>query len=354
MICGAASAQQQFAISPLGYRTDSLDTVPGLINNLGTVVGNAIVGAPSGQMPFFLSNGAPVPFPTSPGNSVFSPHAINNSGEVAGFLMADAQNPEPSFYSAAIYENGQYVELQPPDANVMNDYRASGINNNGDAVGYVTEGNGLSRAVEWINGQPQFLDSNINEINSANAINDNGWIAGALVPANGEASYPVIWHDGTVTTISLPVGAIFGTATNINNTGQVLVSYCGQDQNNHLMLWNNGIATVLPELADTHDGAYAGGMNSFGVVVGMCDGHAVYWQDGQIFDLNNLIEPNSGWFLLEASSINDAGDIVGLGQYEGVDMPFLLTPTGIASIPEPAAISLTMAAGMLLRRRCRR
>jgi probable HAF family extracellular repeat protein len=52
-------------------------------------------------------------------------------------------------------------------------------------------------------------------------------------------------------------------------------------------------------------------------------------------DLNNLISSSSGWTLLEATAINESGQIVGWGYNGGQDHAFLLTPT-----PEPSTFIL--------------
>ena len=43
---------------------------------------------------------------------------------------------------------------------------------------------------------------------------------------------------------------------------------------------------------------------------------AFLWEGGTIYNLNNLISPDSGWVLTEAAAINDSGQIVGQG-YKG-------------------------------------
>jgi hypothetical protein len=43
-------------------------------------------------------------------------------------------------------------------------------------------------------------------------------------------------------------------------------------------------------------------------------------------DLNKMISPRSGWVLLQANGINDAGQIVGDGLFHGQSHAFLLTP----------------------------
>jgi len=55
-------------------------------------------------------------------------------------------------------------------------------------------------------------------------------------------------------------------------------------------------------------------------------------------DLNSLVDPSLGWFLAYASSINDSGQITGLGQIGGYAHAFLATP-----VPEPPAFLLATA-----------
>lgn len=54
--------------------------------------------------------------------------------------------------------------------------------------------------------------------------------------------------------------------------------------------------------------------------------HAFLWQGGVMSDLNDLIPTNSDWELTEATSINDAGQIVGAGRFNGQNRAYLLTP----------------------------
>jgi hypothetical protein len=60
--------------------------------------------------------------------------------------------------------------------------------------------------------------------------------------------------------------------------------------------------------------------------------HFVFWRlarlpftGGTTHDLNDLIQPNSGWVLQEALAANNAGSIVGYGLHNGLSHAFLLT-----------------------------
>jgi hypothetical protein len=61
-----------------------------------------------------------------------------------------------------------------------------------------------------------------------------------------------------------------------------------------------------------------------------------------MIDLNSLLPAGSGWVLESADAINDAGQIVGYGSFNGVYESFLLD-TGGASAPEPASLALGCA-----------
>ena len=51
--------------------------------------------------------------------------------------------------------------------------------------------------------------------------------------------------------------------------------------------------------------------------------HAFIWENGQMTDLNDLIQP-SAWILTKALAINDNGDIVGIGLKSGIEHGFIL------------------------------
>ncbi len=59
---------------------------------------------------------------------------------------------------------------------------------------------------------------------------------------------------------------------------------------------------------------------------------------GAIYDLNNLIPANSGWTLIQATGINDLGQIVGRGTHNGVNASFRLDPPEIFVAAGEAAL----------------
>src|SRR5205085_4852074 len=89
------------------------------------------------------------------------------------------------------------------------------------------------------------------------------------------------------------------------------------------------------------DFSSASALNNLGQVVGDTDDSSFtslpfLWQNGVMVDLNSLLPPNSGWQLASASFINDAGQIVGFGLYNGNFSWYLLSIKTTANRPPVA------------------
>jgi probable HAF family extracellular repeat protein len=86
------------------------------------------------------------------------------------------------------------------------------------------------------------------------------------------------------------------------------------------------------------------GINNLGQVTGSATtaaglGHAFLYRDGQMIDLNNVIDPALGVTLFNAQGINDEGQIVA----NSFGRAFLLTP-----VPEPGTLAFLGAALLVL------
>jgi probable HAF family extracellular repeat protein len=79
------------------------------------------------------------------------------------------------------------------------------------------------------------------------------------------------------------------------------------------------------------------------VVAGDSTQHAFVYSGGTMVDLNDLIDPASGWVLSSASAINESGWIAGTGCINGETHAFLLTP-----IPEPSVLPLSALGALAL------
>ena len=54
--------------------------------------------------------------------------------------------------------------------------------------------------------------------------------------------------------------------------------------------------------------------------------HGFVYRNNQLQDLNAMLEPGTGWELVQALAINNRGEILGLGAREGEDRIVLLRP----------------------------
>jgi probable HAF family extracellular repeat protein len=80
----------------------------------------------------------------------------------------------------------------------------------------------------------------------------------------------------------------------------------------------------------------ANAINNKGQIVGsasaILSGAAVLWENGQIYNLNNLLFTETDWVLLDAKDINDQGCITGRMENNGQARAFLLTPVSAPSV----------------------
>ena len=300
-------------------------------------------------------------------------YALNNSGTVAGWSQ-NSLGATQAFASSTAGLTGLSL------GSGTQSY-AYGINDAGTVVGN-TYINGQSNATIWSGSGVTVLGANT----YAMAINGAGEVAGA---SNGQAMVVV---DGQVQTLATLAGMDWSSAYGINNAGEAVGD--GELANGTFrgMIWNpDGSVELLGTLGGTSSDAtgvndsgevvgfagladgytdafsmtdgtmtdlgtlggssYAYGVNDSGEIVGysyLDDGaqNAFLYYDGSMLNLNSLLPANSGWVLEEAFAINDAGQITGMGLYDGQETAFLMTDPGeISAIPEPG-VGLLMAAAM--------
>jgi probable HAF family extracellular repeat protein len=73
-------------------------------------------------------------------------------------------------------------------------------------------------------------------------------------------------------------------------------------------------------------------LNNNGEIVGgsLTEGdenfHGFIYRDHRLRDLNEFLDPGTGWELIQALGINNHGEIIGIGSYTGQDRIVLLRP----------------------------
>ena len=167
----------------------------------------------------------------------------------------------------------------------------------------------------------------------------SGSCSNTTLPPNAAPGGPhaVLWEkDGSVTALgTLPGGAGNNVANAINDRGEIVGTALLSDGTVHAFLWSRQRGRQDLGLPGDEFVSVAGccqTINNRGEVVGFSfpgplgGGRAIVWVDKVPVDLNTLIPAGSPWYLQFASSINDAGEIVGWGTINGEVHAFLATP----------------------------
>ena len=128
-----------------------------------------------------------------------------------------------------------------------------------------------------------------------------------------------------------PLFSSLGSSAEAINAAGHVVGYFNND--NAAFLYERGRMTALPFPAGFGGNNYtevAYGINASDEVVGSVfarsNGTAFIYRNGRIYDLNKLIAPNSGWQIADALGVNDRGEIVGDGYYNGTLYGISLKP----------------------------
>ncbi len=199
------------------------------------------------------------------------------------------------------------------------------VNAVGAMTGYLVAADNREHPFRLGLNQASVLESHI-LTDSANArlvgralsINRFGVVAGYRVTANG-ARRPFT-HDGsTFTELPLPAGYVQGEATSINDSGVVVVNLEHSNGRRMVALRSGGNYIFPPAGATPVDWSFAGfGVNNFQQVVGEMSRsgtrRAFLWVGDAVFDLTAVQPEGSAWEFNSARSINQQGQIVGLGR----------------------------------------
>ena len=273
------------------------------MNNAGQIAG--FVNTSDGNSRAVLySNGVLQDLGTARGSFSYA-NAINEAGAIAGTVVIDG------VAHGFRYQDGNLLDI---GANTS----GTGINARGDVVGGIATDNGTFGYVYRDGMVTQLPNLGTGSQGLAADINDKGGIAGSSTTdqvSSPPPFHPYLYLNGGLRDLGDLDGREVNMATAINNAGQI-AGYSESRTDAHAFLYENG---VLRDLGGFGGAAVSvNDLNENGILVGTAfaapRGLIPFINDGaELVDLNTLVDPASGWLLLEAYANNDLGQIVGFG-----------------------------------------
>ncbi|GET42619.1 DUF3466 family protein [Microseira wollei] len=333
-----------------GYDDRSGSTYATAINDLGQVVGNRVNNY--GEKPFFWDKSSGM-IELSPPRALYGyafATAINNLGQMLGnsytYFSGYGQN------RAFVWEKGSdMINLGTLGSGYYGFSYTYGkaINDLGQVVGYSSTTDGQDRAFLWEKNSGMInLGTLGGNYSIATAINNYGQVIGSSNTANGQYR-AFVWEKSSGMSDLGTLGGGYSIATAINNYGQVIGGSTTADGQSRPFFWDKSSGMVnLGTLGGNSSSARA--INNYGQVIGSsntADGQfrPFFWEKSSgISDLNDLVSA-PGWILEGVVDINNAGQIVGNGSYNGQTRAFLLTPNSSKSVPEPSSALVFLALG---------
>lgn len=341
LLCLALGASPSFAqtytIVDLGTLGGPLSMAHG-INAQGWVVGESMTKSGADHA-FVYRDGKMVDLGVV--GSVSTARALNDAGRIVGDYYGKN-------YQGFVVADGKIADLGTLGSAYTVTYA---VNAQGHAVGSSYSTDAREHAFFWDGQAMNDLGTLGGTFSTARGVNANDVVVGYAYLADGKYhAYSGTKGAGLVDLGTL--GGDYSGAHAVNDVGQVAgYSFLAGDAKVHACLWSAGAARDLGDLGGSYSEALAlDGTASH--VVGRAtvatssryvSYHAFLWSGGVMRDLNALVPASSGWVLEEATGINDAGQIVGSGSYNGQRRAFLLQPA-MQEDPLPTAFVLYGAA----------
>jgi probable HAF family extracellular repeat protein len=176
--------------TPLGDLGGGYGNAPQDINNAGQIVGSASVVTELGPTAhaFLWESGTMTGLGVLPGDEDSGASAINTHGVIVGSTGRTDMETYEQFYRPFIYANGQMTAIPVPGTEAF----ASDVNDDGVVIGTMRAGGAVTPWHAWI-----YKDGVVTNLNAvkptgsglhlafANAINNDGQIAGVAMDAQG-------------------------------------------------------------------------------------------------------------------------------------------------------------------------
>jgi probable HAF family extracellular repeat protein len=256
------------------------------------------------------------------GGAVSTAVAINQAGWVAGSATVPSDLEEHAF----LFNGSQMVDLGTLGGSFST---AVDVNAGGQVTGSSYLAGDLSaHAFLYSGGVMGDLGSLGGSYSAAASLNDQGLVVGEASTNGDREVHAFLYNNGSLVDLGT-LGGSFSTAYTVNDAGRVAGdSTTPSDAAYHGFVYDAGVLVDLGTLGGDYSSVRD--LNNVGQVVGeSADGngdlHAFLWENGVMTDLNTLLPAGSDWELLSARLVNDVGEVVGVGLYQGQSEWFVLS-----------------------------
>jgi probable HAF family extracellular repeat protein/parallel beta-helix repeat protein len=321
------------------------------------------------------SYGQPISFSvfeiSIPGGTIISLNSINDSGYVAGVMRVGGTDyniiydfkevttlPFLSGYEragAGIYLNknrqagGTYSSTTNSDSrgflfqngNITNvgtlggpNMIITGINNSGAMSGYTGIGNSFPyHAIIYENGKLKDLGTLSHDFSRGIDINNLGHVTGwsNVVAGQNNIYHAFLYKNGQMLDLGTLGGDIVSIGGAVNDSDYVVgvsENYLATPQTSRAFVWYGGGSMESLPLFGSTTVSTAFDINNNNFIIGRCNNNSisvpVIWIDGQVYNINNLVDP--GYSVSELKAINNNNQILCSNYSSGTYRWFILNP----------------------------
>ncbi len=324
------------------YEITGLNFLPSDINDSAQVVGEK----------YLWQNGNAIDLTTLSGanNSDIFATSINNKGAIVGggLTVNESTTDQETIPNQAFISDGKTISDLPRNYfcdNFCPAITAEDINDSGTValiydgrVGLVQQSDGTTTPSLFVRGVLNTAINNQDQVVGTGIFTGSG-VLGVYSENGNQTNLMVAGADPNGFPFSIPSSF----ANDINDSGNIVGSagiLSATNSAREATLWTDftQVGVSLGTLGG--ESSEALGINNFEQIVGFSTltpdssaQHAFLWEDGELIDLNSLIAPEAGWELTSAFEINNNGDIIGVGNFNGEQQGFIAK-----AVPEPSSI----------------